>query len=255
MDSAATRGLLRAPAVLLVVSTLVLASIVGFSASFRAGAAVIPSFPTERIGALNGNNSSGLSSPPAPQDNATINVTGVTYPTSYTSGWTIALQGTATGSGYTCAWTFGDGGTANTCSTTHTISSNGRFTWTLTVSEPDGSHPVAKLGVDHQGCGSGSSECPDMFWCDWRYGGCGIEEPPIVDCIIDCEEGAYAQLLSSSTGAVSGASYSWSFGDGQHGMGDPVSHTYSEAGTYTAGVTATLGSNQYSASLSLKVPL
>lgn len=48
----------------------------------------------------------------------------------------------------------------------------------------------------------------------------------------------------TATFSVSGAgSCSWDFGDGEAGEGNPVTHTYADAGSYS--VTATCGADQY----------
>lgn len=150
-------GLASVVVILLLVSITPLS--VGLGSDAPSGALASAS----RFQRFDGNGSSGSGIPPASQDFASINTTGITPPTSYTSGWTVGLKATATGTGYSCAWTFGDGGTANTCTTTHTITANGNFTWSVTVTELDGNHPTASMGVFHKACGSGSQECPDMF--------------------------------------------------------------------------------------------
>ena len=49
----------------------------------------------------------------------------------------------------------------------------------------------------------------------------------------------------TATFSVSGAgSCTWDFGDGESGEGNPVSHTYAEAGSYS--VTAICGADQFS---------
>lgn len=237
-----------------VVVTLLLVSITTLSVGLGSSAGGGALAGISRFQGFDGNASSGSEFPLGSQDFASINTTGITVPTSYTSGWTVGLKATATGTGYSCAWTFGDGGTANTCTTTHTITANGNFTWSVTVTELDGNHPTASMGVFHEGCGSGSQECPDMFWCDKWYGGCGGGDPP-GSCEHWCYATASAQLLDSTTGAISGASYSWSFGDGDQGTGDPITHEYANSGDYSVGVTATSGSSQYTSNASLRIPL
>jgi PKD repeat protein len=53
----------------------------------------------------------------------------------------------------------------------------------------------------------------------------------------------FTATISSGTNVV----YTWNFGDGQAGSGSTASHTYPGAGTYTAIVTATNGTNARSA--------
>jgi PKD repeat protein len=117
------------------------------------------------------------------------------------------------------AWNFGDGATASGVSVTHAFSSSGTYAVTLTVTDNKGSTatdtavatitnrpPVANAGPDQ----SATAGIPVSF------SGSGSSDPD---------------------GSI--ASYAWNFGDSTTGSGVTATHTYPNAGTYTATLTVT----------------
>lgn len=64
---------------------------------------------------------------------------------------------------------------------------------------------------------------------------------PVVSAIASATSGDVPMLVTFNAVASGGTSpytYDWTFGDGATGSGAPVTHTYIQAGTYTAVVTA-----------------
>ncbi len=120
-------------------------------------------------------------------------------------------------SGLTYSWAYGDGSTDTGVSPTHTYSTAGSHTVTLTVTDPlsqtaTSSQPVStSLGV-----------------------------PPTAAFTSSCTLLACSFDGTSSTAPSGGvASYAWNYGDGQTDSGATVSHTYAAAGSYTVTLTVT----------------
>ncbi len=150
-------------------------------------------------------------------------------PSTSTTGESVAFSGSATTS--SCAqaaqisWSFGDGSSAVGGSPTHVYDAAGSYTWTMTAT-------------------SGDATCQ-------RSGTIVVEAAPT--CSLTCS----AEVVASATagdsvafhgsanlgdGCSTGASITWSFGDGSGAAsGGEVSHVYTAAGSYTWTMTATSG--------------
>ncbi len=110
-------------------------------------------------------------------------------------------------------WAFGDGGTSNLQNPTHLYASTGDFVVTLVVTNSEGSDSVTDTVVVHP--------LPEVSF---------VHSPP----------SGMAPLTVHFTATLQEAiSPTWSFGDGDYGAGEVVSHTYALAGLYTATLTAT----------------
>lgn len=110
-------------------------------------------------------------------------------------------------------------------SVTHTYSSTGIYLVTLTVTSP-------------LGCSITIEKTDTIFFMNLKPGrGCDT---------LDVEFTAVPESVLPPDGSpilypYTPYSYSWSFGDGATGTGDPLHHTYSATGTYVATVTLTTG--------------
>jgi len=120
-------------------------------------------------------------------------------------------------------WSFGDGSTSSDQNPSHTYTTAGTFTVTLTVTNPGGSSTKSEL---------------DYIMVD--------EAEPIVSFTADVTSGhpvLAVQFTDTSLNAPS--SWYWYFGDGASSDEQNPVHEFEEAGTYTVAFTATndAGSN------------
>jgi len=129
------------------------------------------------------------------------------------------LTGAATGgkTPYTFAWDLGDGATSTAQSPGHTYSAAGTYTATLTVRDSSGqvSTATARVVVSPS-LGASASATPTSG------------DAPLA-----------VAFTGGSTGGLAPFSYTWTFGDGTTSASLIPSHTYSAAGTYTAGFSVT----------------
>ncbi|MBT5737207.1 MAG: PKD domain-containing protein [Planctomycetes bacterium] len=136
---------------------------------------------------------------------------------------TVSFSNSSTGdiSGY--AWDFGDGGNSTAQNPSHTYTTAGTYSVTLTVTGPGGS--------DTASCGScivvtdPPPPPPTAPVAGFTADSSGGEAPVTVS------------FSNSSTGDITG--YSWNFGDGGSSTAQNPSHTYNSAGTYSVSLTAT----------------
>ncbi len=117
------------------------------------------------------------------------------------------------------AWNFGDGNEATGATTTHSFTTPGTYTTTLTVSDTTGLSHQTSLVIT-------STEPPPP-------------EPPtaVVSSSNAVGEAPYNVSFDGSgsyTQQPPITSYHWDFGDGATAAGATVSHTYQQAGSYTA---------------------
>jgi PKD repeat protein len=161
----------------------------------------------------------------------------VASPTSGEAPLTVSFTGTATGgsSPYSFFWRFDDGDTSSQQNPTHTFSEPGTYSVTLTVTDDNDDQDSASISI------TVSQPTPDLTASAGASPMTGI-----------------APLDVRFTGSVSGGSspysYRWTFGDGSSSTQQNPSHTYSQAGSYTATFTVTDSeSRQSSASVTIKV--
>jgi len=121
----------------------------------------------------------------------------------------------------TYQWTFGDGsnGTGVTASHIYTTTSNHTYSVTLTITDDGGGQAIATHVVS-------VTPLPP-------------NSPPVASFTVTPSSGVAplnvsfnASTSSDSDGSI--VSYEWSFGDGGSDAGVTTSHTYQNAGTYTA---------------------
>jgi len=118
-------------------------------------------------------------------------------------------------------WNFGDGGTGNGITVSHTYSTPGTYTVTLTVDDAAGNGPVNDI----------LTVIVDTT-------------PPIAEAGPDQTENAGISVTFDGSGSsdnIGVVSYQWDFGDGSVGSGITVNHIYFEPSTYTVTLTVTDG--------------
>jgi PKD repeat protein len=148
-------------------------------------------------------------------------------PTSGPAPLAVALSGSGSvdpdGSIQSYAWDFGDGSTTTGSTVSHTYTQAGSYTAVLTVTDNRGVTNTARSAIIVY---EPSNQAPQAVLTASQTSG---QAPWVV--------------TFSSVGSVdpdgSIQSYAWSFGDGSTATGSAVSHTYTEAGAYTAVLTVT----------------
>jgi len=123
----------------------------------------------------------------------------------------------STGTVTTWSWDFGDGGSSALQNPSHTYTTPGTYTVSLTVTGPGGSD--TRTAVDYVTAG---------------------EPAPVADFVGTPLSGDAPLLVAFtdlSTGSVT--TWSWDFGDGGSSALQSPSHTYASAGTYTVSLTVT----------------
>src|SRR5213592_4934697 len=139
---------------------------------------------------------------------------------------------------YTDGWSFGDGSTGTGPSVTHTYSSAGSFTVTLTVKDSG----VPQQTVTSQKAVTVTNPPPTLA-ASFSF---SPSSP---------QTGQQVTFTASATGGTTPYSYTWTFGDGSTGTGASVSHTYTTAGTFNVVLTVKDSSSpQQSVSVSSPPP-
>ena len=113
------------------------------------------------------------------------------------------------------SWNFGDGATSTAQNPSHTYSSSGIYTVSLTVTDNDGASDTLSKSVTV----IGSDQAPTA---GFTYS--------ILDLKVN-----FIDTSTDSDGTI--ASWSWSFGDGGQSTSANPSHTYTAGGTYSASLT------------------
>ncbi len=145
----------------------------------------------------------------------TCDASWTSYPDSTGSVYFVSAQ---TGTGYSYYWEFGDGNTSSLANPTHTYSSNGTYSVTLTI-------------------WNGSS-CSDTVGNNINVTTVGSN--PVVTC-----DASFSTMLDSAScntiyyGAYNTnySDYYWYFGDGTTSNNSWGTHTYTQDGTYTIELT------------------
>ncbi|MCC4769883.1 PKD domain-containing protein [Methanosarcina sp. DH2] len=140
-------------------------------------------------------------------------------PTSGNAPLSVTFTDSSSGSPTTWSWNFGDGTSSTQKSPTHTYSTAGNYTVTLTVTNAAGSNTATKSSYISVGT---TAQKPVMnYWGTPRSG-----SAPLTVTFKDNSSG-------------SPTAWNWSFGDGTYSTVQNPKHTYSAAGTYTIALTAT----------------
>ncbi len=156
-----------------------------------------------------------VSSPPPPPLTASF-----TYsPASLQVGQQVTFSGTASGgtAPYSFAWSFGDGGLSTVNPTSHSYSTPGSFTVTLTATDSDGVNASSSQII----------VVASTFTVGFAYSPAGPEaDQPVT-------------FTATQSGGVGNVSFSWDFGDNSSSTEDPVTHIYTTSGSFLVSVTAT----------------
>lgn len=154
--------------------------------------------------------------------NAAPTITSLSGPSSAAEGDSAAFTGAATdvaADTITYTWDYGDGSTGSGASASHAYADNGTYTVTLTATD-DG--------------GASSSSTTTITITNVN---------PAIDSLTlsDGDEGT--ELLVSAIAADAGTAdvltYTWDYGDGTTGTGNPASHAWPDEGDYTVTLTVT----------------
>jgi PKD repeat protein len=137
-------------------------------------------------------------------------------PTSGTAPLAVSFTDLSTGSPTSWSWNFGDGGTSTLQSPTHTYSTPGGYTVSLTVGNASGSDTKSLAGY------------------------IGVTPPPAPTAnFVGSPTSGTAPLAVSFTDLSTGSptSRSWNFGDGGTSTLQNPTHTYTTPGSYTVSLT------------------
>ena len=135
----------------------------------------------------------------------------------------VVFSGSAIGgeTPYSYAWNFGDGGTSNSRTPTHVYETAGAFTATLTVTDATSDTATATVSIDvadRDSLVASASATPTTGTA-----------PLLVS------------LSCTANGGTAPFTYAWVFGDSATSTTQNPTHTYTDAGSYTATCTITDG--------------
>jgi PKD repeat protein len=138
----------------------------------------------------------------------------------------VNFTGSATGgtAPYSYRWAFGDSGSSTTQNPSHTYSTAGSYTATLTVTDSLSATNSRSLTINVT---TASSQLIATAAANPTSG-----LAPLV-----------VNFTGSTTGGTAPYTYSWNFGDGSSSTAQNPSHTYSAIGDYTAALTVTDGAS------------
>ncbi|AKB80284.1 cell surface protein [Methanosarcina horonobensis HB-1 = JCM 15518] len=141
-------------------------------------------------------------------------------PTSGNAPLGVSFTDSSTGSPTAWSWNFGDGTSSTQKSPTHTYSTAGNYTVTLTASNTAGSNTVTKTNYITV---TGTTA-----------------QKPVINCWGSPRSGtAPLTVYFKDSSSGSPTSWNWSFGDGTTSTLQNPKHTYSAAGSYTIKLTVT----------------
>ena len=141
-------------------------------------------------------------------------------PTSGAAPLSVQFTDASTGTVTSRSWDFGDGGTSTEQNPSHTYSSAGTYTVSLTATGPLGNDTKTRTSYI-----TASSQPVAAPTADFSATPTSGAAPLTV------------QFTNATTGSVT--SWSWSFGDGGTSAEQNPSHTYNSTGIYTVSLTAT----------------
>jgi len=150
---------------------------------------------------------------------------GPAYPV---TGQAVQFTDTSTGGPTSCRWDFGDSTTSTSQNPSHTYTTAGSYTVTLTVGFSSGSKTVSQTITVTPALVASFTYSPSS---------------PVA--------GQAVQFTDTSTGSPT--SWQWSSGDGATSTSQNPSHTYAAAGSYTVTLTVGYSSGSRSASQTINV--
>ena len=141
------------------------------------------------------------------------------------TGYTFQSNSTVASGGMSYSWNFGDGSTATSSNPSHTYLSTGNYNVTLTVLSDQGCVCSTTQNIVVS-ISSSSSSCPDSL-----YSFCVNE---LHQCLTSNNF-----LLTNTSKAPAGTTFSWNFGDGTTSTLASPSKTYTNPGIYIITLTST----------------
>ncbi len=138
-------------------------------------------------------------------------------PTSGNVPLTVQFTDLSTGTVTNWSWNFGNGETFDQQSPSHTYTSAGTYTVSLTVANGEGADTETKVGYITV------IEAP----------------PPVADFAGSPTSGAAPLTMNFTDLSTDATAWSWDFGDGGRSTDQNPSHTYDTVGTYTVALTVT----------------
>jgi PKD repeat protein len=154
--------------------------------------------------------------------------TSFTYsPTSPQTGQNVWFTASASGGTgpYSFTWTFGDGATGTGATAYHSYSTAGSYNVVLTAKDSSSSQQTATS--QQTITVTSTPPPPPSLTASFTT---SLSNPVV---------GQTISFTGSATGGTSPYTYTWNFGDSSTGSGNPVSHVYSSAGTYSVVLTVT----------------
>ncbi|MFA5221141.1 MAG: PKD domain-containing protein [Methanoregula sp.] len=137
-----------------------------------------------------------------------------------TAPLTVTFTDTSTNSPSKWVWTFGDDSYSTVENPTHSYTTAGTYTVTLTVTNSGGSNTITKtafITVD-------------------------AEQVPVASFTVDTTSGITPLAVAfTDTSTYTPTAWSWTFGDGSISTEQNPTHTYTDAGTYTVTLLVTNG--------------
>ncbi|MBK5258347.1 MAG: PKD domain-containing protein, partial [Thermoanaerobaculia bacterium] len=169
--------------------------------------------------------------------------------------FTMSPFGWVSGSCDVFAWNFGDGGTSAEKSPTHSFSSPGQYTVTLTVTGGLSTGVVSKVVTvggttpppPPPGCGMMYAE-QNVYIAYQGTAGC----VPGAECKTNDNIGFYVQGYNYNT-ACGPHTYQWNFSDGGTSNSSTVAHPFTTAGTHTLTLQLNNGVNGVTLNKAVKV--
>lgn len=147
-------------------------------------------------------------------------------PTPLTVGFDGSGSSVTNASITTYAWQFGDGATATGAEVSHTYTSAGAYTATLTVTASNGLNNAVSTPIVVTASTPSANVPPTAMGTATPSSG-----PPPLSVNFD------ATASTDPYGSI--VAYTWNFGDGSSATGKTASHTYTAAARYTATLTVT----------------
>lgn len=137
-------------------------------------------------------------------------------PTTGTGPLSVAFQDKSSGNPNSWRWNFGDTASSTERNPIHGYNSAGKYSVSLTVSNPAGQNTVTKT---------------DFVTV--------VEPPPVADFVASPTSGEEPLSVAFSDLSIGGpTSWAWSFGDGATSTSQNPTHEYADAGSYTVSLTA-----------------
>ena len=138
-------------------------------------------------------------------------------PTSGTAPLNVAFSDQSSGAPTSWFWDFGDGNTSTAQNPSHTYTSSGLYTVSLTATNDDGSDTLTRTD----------------------YISVSDPLPPVADFVGSPTSGVAPLTVDfSDLSANDPTSWSWNFGDGNTSTSQNPSHVYTTPGVYTVSLTA-----------------